>query len=726
MRTDIDGKASAENKDYYLLVIDGNGKIKFANSFLVSAFGLNQNEILGSVFFDFLDAEHVTGFRNSIETLKSEKKNALVETTVRNGSLHWIKWEISCLPSSAPGEEVKYLCQGYDIADKARVTKMRVITQKNYQTIVEGLNTGIILQDASGQVLAANKKAAELFDTCIENIYDDAAFRNLWARTESENGPLSFETSPPAIALKTGKAENNKVISFTDRSGQTRYLVINSQPLFEENKSTPVSVVSSFFDSTREKMLEKKAQERSVLFRTFMNNTPNLSWIVDEDACLLFANNIFLKFLGLSGAAINKNIMELLPKEIGEALYSKHIKVFETGLPLQTQEKMFRADGSELVFWINLFPIEKVGDKKLIGGEAINITERIKTETQLKSTVERLTNLSNITNDAIWEWDMRTGIVYRNEKLKELIGFSNMQDMHGLSWWLRRIHPDDRNRVSDKVNEAAEKGVKSWEDEYRFRCADGHYKYIYDRGFIVYENNVPVKMIGSLHDMTQVKQLEQKLLAEKLQKQKDITETIFNVQEKERTRIGHELHDNVNQILTTSKLFLDMISAADKKHDELKKKVSEYILLAIEEIRKLSKEMVTPQLKENGLTASITSLVAELNATNKLNILFHHQDDIEMLSMPKKVTLFRIIQEQVKNVLKYSRAKNLIINLHMQNENVELLIEDDGVGFDPSQTRRGIGLSNIYERTRFYNGEVVIKTAPGKGCKLKVTLPTFE
>jgi len=459
---------------------------------------------------------------------------------------------------------------------------------------------------------------------------------------------------------------------------------------------------------------------------TFMKNSPNLSWIVDEEARLLFANNTFLCFLGLDETAINRNIMDLLPRVIGEALYEKHKKVLETGQPLQTQEKMFWANGSEVVFWISLFPIDPVNEKKLIGGEAINITERVKAETQLKSAVDRFTTFSQITNDAIWEWDMRTGIVYRNEKLKELIGFSNMQDKHGLSWWLKRIHPEDRNRVSDKVNEAAEKGLQSWQDEYRFKCSDGQYKYIFDRGFIVYENNVPVKMIGSLHDMTQVKQLEQKLVAEKLQKQKDITETIFRVQEKERTRIGIELHDNVNQILTTSKLFLDMISVKDKKHEDLKKKISEYILLAIEEIRRLSKEMVTPQLKENGLITSITNLVEELKQTNTLGIQFHYQDDIEMLSIPKKVTLFRIIQEQVKNVLKYSRAKNLIIHLQMQNENVELLIEDDGTGFDPSHTRRGIGLSNIYERTRFYNGKVAIDTAPGKGCKIKVTLPTFD
>ena len=82
-----------------------------------------------------------------------------------------------------------------------------------------------------------------------------------------------------------------------------------------------------------------------------------------------------------------------------------------------------------------------------------------------------------------------------------------------------------------------------------------------------------------------------------------------------------------------------------------------------------------------------------------------------------------IVQEQVKNTIKYSKAKYLVIDLRMNAEDVQLIIEDDGVGFDPNQTRRGIGLSNIYERTRFYSGTVKIKTEPNRGCRMIVKIP---
>ena len=89
----------------------------------------------------------------------------------------------------------------------------------------------------------------------------------------------------------------------------------------------------------------------------------------------------------------------------------------------------------------------------------------------------------------------------------------------------------------------------------------------------------------------------------------------------------------------------------------------------------------------------------------------------------KKVTLFRIVQEQLKNIIKHSQASKVDIYLENKEGNTQLMIKDNGIGFDTKQTHSGIGLSNIYERTRFYNGTVDIQTSPGNGCTIVVTIP---
>ncbi|MEO7983763.1 MAG: PAS domain-containing protein, partial [Bacteroidota bacterium] len=431
----------------------------------------------------------------------------------------------------------------------------------------------------------------------------------------------------------------------------------------------------------------------------------------------------FFKYFSLDPKkAINKKIAELVPPEVANSLYDKHLQVLETGVPVELVEKVQWANGTDFVFHVNLFPIEGVTSKKMLGGQAVNLTEKFAAEKQLRETNNRLLLLTGAAANAIWEWDMQTGHIFRNDALMDMIGY-HLEKPMGLSWWLRRIHPEDRNRLSDKVKDTTDRNLQSWEDDYRFKCADGNYKHMHDKGFVVYENGLPVKMIGSLQDVTGLKELENQLMEEKFQRQQEISETVIRVQEKERTRIGHELHDNVNQILSTVKLFVDMLKPSGKEEKEIKKKSIDYIMLAIDEIRKLSKELAVPQLNQKGLIESISTLVEDIHLSTSIKIKFTHDQENELASPGKKVTLFRIVQEQLKNILKHSNATHIDIYLQCKDNNLQLTIRDNGIGFDSKQTQRGIGLSNIYERTRFYNGQVDIQTAPGKGCCVAISIP---
>lgn len=714
-------KSDGVDKDYYLMIVDSTGLIHFANSYLITNLGLSHYEIPRYNFFQLLESDQLKEFQVTLSGVQASNCPAEIELSAKNGSFHWIKWEISKFIAHSPSDE-KFFCIGYDIVGKRKVKKMQQVAKRNYEAIMEGLSVGVIMQDRNGEVLAANKRAAQIFETSIEELYLLDEFKSLWRSTKQNEEPLSFETSPPMRAVRHGTVESNIQLVFQTQSGELKTLVVNSQPLFENNSPVPVSVVTSVIDVTRECELEKEVHHQQVLFDTFQNNTPHLSWMVDESAHLLYANASFFKYLNLDRSAIGKNILQVVPKEIAISLENKHRQVLKTGLPQRAQEKMFLADGTQLVFWINLFLVQSTDGKKIIGGEAINITDRYKTEERLQQVNERLKYLSHITTDAIWEWNLQTGQVLRNQVLKEIIGFGS-NNSQSLVWWFRRVHPDDRRRLYITIRNIIKTKQQRWESEYRFKRSSGEYMNVLDRGYVMYEEEKPVKMIGSLHNITQLKELEAKLVKEKINHQKAITETIFAVQEKERTRMGHELHDNVNQILSTCKLFMEMMKPVTPSDELLRSKVTEYILAAIEEIRRLSKEMVTPQLRENGIVASVSSLVADLKAAHPMNVLFFHEEGIESLSSGKKVALFRIIQEQVKNVLKYSSANNLTICLNADEKNGILIIEDDGIGFDVKQTRRGIGLSNIYERTKFYDGTVSIKTAPGQGCRIIVTIP---
>jgi signal transduction histidine kinase len=202
-------------------------------------------------------------------------------------------------------------------------------------------------------------------------------------------------------------------------------------------------------------------------------------------------------------------------------------------------------------------------------------------------------------------------------------------------------------------------------------------------------------------------------------------EAIIRAQQEERARLGHELHDNVNQILASAQLFLGQLEPDSGEFRQVKTRTSEILTLAIEEIRSLSRDMVMPNFNEMGLTGSIRQLVGDLQYCKPFEIRFLHDNrkSIESLDEHRKITLFRIVQEQIKNIIKYARAKHVVIDLQGNENHVRLEIADDGKGFDPVTTPQGLGLSNIYERTKLYRGEVSLETAPGRGCTLIVLLP---
>lgn len=714
-----------KQKGLFLTLIDGEGNIVCANARMVKELHLNDPRQQRVSFFELVNPTNLQEFKAAISRTEEEHAPVLTELYLKNGYYHPMKWQVSRLDNQLE-EGSFFLCIGHKLVDETRMKKFNELGEKNYQLIVEALNAGVLFQDREGEIIAVNRKTAEIFDTSLERLYELTNIEQLWNTAwdiRNNNGEkVWFRDTPIMKALQTG-AGHTEVLMTRLRSGECRWMQFSSQPLIETGNTTPYAVVTNIVDVTNEKKLIAELRERKALFQAMTGQTPNLAWVVDEQGNLFFASRSFYKYFGLEEAtSIGKNIGEVVPSAVSKALYRKHIDVLESGKAVEMVEEVKWADGKENVFHISIFPIEGTTGRKMVGGHAVNMAEKYETEKRLREVNDRLLLLTRATTDAIWEWDMQTGYIFRNDALMDMIGYQ-LDDPKGLSWWLRRIHPDDRNRVSDKVKDSTENYKQSWTEEYRFKCADGQYKHMRDKGYIVYENGLPVKMIGSLQDITSVRNLESQLMEEKLQRQKEISETVIRVQEMERTRIGHELHDNVNQILSTTKLFVDMLTPTTKQEKEIKQKSISYLIMAIEEIRKLSKELVLPQLTDKSLVESVKTMIDDIQMTTDLKIKFTHDLEQGILTPGVQVTLLRIAQEQLKNILKHSKAKNTEILLQSKEGETVLVIKDDGKGFESGQTHRGIGLSNIFERARFYNGRSEVETAPGKGCKLTVTIP---
>jgi PAS domain S-box-containing protein len=230
-------------------------------------------------------------------------------------------------------------------------------------------------------------------------------------------------------------------------------------------------------------------------------------------------------------------------------------------------------------------------------------------------------------------------------------------------------------------------------------------------------------MQAIVNDVTERIRLEMELALQHKLKQQQITEVVLGAQERERFELGQELHDNINQILATSKLYLDVAIEEKEPRIELLAKSRRNISVAIEEIRKLTKDLITPSLNDLGLVQSIKELIRSIQSAGKMKIRLNISGlDEESLQPEQKINIYRIIQEQLNNILKHAQAGMVLIELNKVKEQVRLRLVDDGKGFDPRIRRKGVGISNIISRAELYNGKVEIESAPGKGCQLVVIL----
>jgi PAS domain S-box-containing protein len=720
-------QASGRPNDLFLTLINEDGLITSANSIMIKELHLDHPRIGTTNFFDLVHPSHIHNFRKLFDNKTVNSSSQGIELYVKNGHYHPMKWHVNYIREDNSSKKT-YLCLGYNILDHARRKKFNNLVRNNHQLLIENFS-GIIFHDANGDIVATNQKTAAIFNSSLEELYSldniGQSWNTKWAISDENGLPLQFEEAPFIKALRTGRPQKQTLL-IKLANGEDRWITFHSQALPAKETGGDFSVVSSIIDVTNERRLSRQLKEKDSMIYSFLQQTTQLAWVIDDEAILHFASKAFYDHFGIDEKRdSNKRVTDLVPGTVTKALFEQHQKVFNTGKALETTQRVQWADGSTLISHINLFPLGTIDGKKLVGGQAVHLPDRRDLERELHEANQRLVNLNRTTSDAIWEWDMKSGRVFQNEILLGMIGYQPDR-LRGISWWLRNIHSEDRHRIADKIKDATERHLQAWDDEYQFKCADGNYKHIRHKGYVVYEDGLPVKMIGSLNDVSGFKALENRLADEKIKRQKEISEAVIRAEEKERTQIGRELHDNVNQLLSATKLFVDVLKPHGKEQQLIKTKSIQYIQLAIDEIRKVSKELVAPQLKDEGLVESIRELVEDLELVSPVKIQFIHELESERLSPGIKITLFRIVQEQLKNILKHSKAENTSILLHSGNGQLELTIEDDGAGFDPKQTYPGIGLNNIRERVKFYNGDVEIRAGLGTGCKLLVRIPIGE
>jgi two-component system sensor histidine kinase UhpB len=337
-----------------------------------------------------------------------------------------------------------------------------------------------------------------------------------------------------------------------------------------------------------------------------------------------------------------------------------------------------------------------------------------------KALLARYDMLHRAIREAIIDYDFGSGTAIVNETMLRLLG-DEVPRINGFAdRFLAQVHPGDRERVRQQLRHFAAVGGAEWISRFKFRSTQDGYRDMRVQGLVLHdaETGEPQHMVFAMSDETDMLDARAQLLYQQMLARQEQSRSVIAAEERERERWAHELHDNVCQLLTAAGLLL----AQSANEDPMQARVRDLVSRSLNEIRQLSAAILPPEFAEDTLAESIISLVSNIQRIVDIELRLNLEEGLEeKLSAEHKLMIYRIVQEQLNNIVKYAAATTVTVTASLYENVVQLSVADDGKGFDPGTVGAGIGLRNIRSRLQVYSGTLDINSAPGAGCTLQAT-----
>jgi PAS domain S-box-containing protein len=359
---------------------------------------------------------------------------------------------------------------------------------------------------------------------------------------------------------------------------------------------------------------------------------------------------------------------------------------------------------------------------KVIADIFSNALKRKHTEGVLRESEERFRLVANTAPVMIWMSGPEKYFSYFNNPWLNFTGRTLSCELG--NGWADGVHIEDLHACLETFDQAFDQR-RSFQMEFRLRRHDGEYRWIADIGIPKFDTDGSFAgYIGSAIDVTERRLAEEALSA--------ISRRLIDAQEKERTRIARELHDDINQRLALLAIELGQLaqgsSTSPEKVGVRAHELSQVVSEIGTDIQAISHQLHSSKLEYLGIVAAAKSFCRELSEQQKIEVDFTHRDVPRDVSADVSLCLFRVLQEALHNAVKHSGVRRFEVQLAGAQGVIELTVRDSGVGFDNEAVLNnpGLGLISMRERVSLVSGYYSIVSEPMRGTKVSVRVPIVE
>lgn len=612
---------------------------------------------------------------------------------------------------NAEGKAVRLIGATQDITQRKEAEFQVIKSETHFRSLVQNSSdlTGIL--DERGYFLYASPPIKRILGYDSESMHGKNAFSFVHPDDVNllKNHLEKIHTEPE---------DKLRFVSFRFKNSDNEWRWLESKVTNMSNNAEVRGYIFNARDVTERKIAEAEIERLSIIAR----ETENAVYISDVDGNITWVNEAFTSITEFEPhEVIGKNPWEFLHGEETNPAMERIIRC------KRKQLKAFECDiinyaKSGRKYWVRIQTQPLFNDEgKLKNYFTIktDITKEKEAEEILIKSEERYRYLFNNNPACIMIWDLKSyKILEVNDSAIALYGYNRKEFLTKTIFDLRKKeHFEQIEQFAQKIRSLPQHhSVKVW----NHIDSNGNEMFMEITSHrIEYKNRLVVLALAN--NITEKVKLENELENERLLKQQEITQAVISAQELERQELGGELHDNINQILAGSRLYLGLATKELKIKHAYLSEADSLINTAILEIRKLSHSLIPPSLNDSELMGAIANIVKVTQQTAGIKIAVQAMGFDESKTDDKlKLGIYRIIQEQFNNIVKHANAQNVTLKLFQIANKTVLSIKDDGIGFDTTEKAKGVGLINIKTRVSLFNGSLSIISSPGKGCELRV------
>lgn len=529
-----------------------------------------------------------------------------------------------------------------------------------------------------------------------------------WAETEA----LNYRTDDREVMEK--EIDKLHIIETQHQAdGKIIWYDTSKIPL-RDSATNVIGVIGVSNDITDRKLAIDALKRSEEKYRTIANFTNDWEYWLDLNDNFVYCSPSCVKITGYKAENFihNPNLfLQIIHPDDLEKYLQHRIERFTHQSSSEFQFRIITNDGE--IRWIGHISqqvFNESGECIGIRGSNRDITERKKTEQQIKNSERKYKLLSKNINDGVFT--CRNGIIeYVNYSMSRIFGYEE-SELEGMKI-SQLIVPEHRDDFEIFISVEPTKNQTNNTD---IECKRKDNSTVFVEIFTNYVASEGL-LYGVIHDITEKKQIQEK----------NIIKAIIQTEEKERAHFSKELHDGLGPLLSTIKLYLQwsLRPKSNRSRKEIIMKAEEVLEEALTAVKEISNKLSPHLLTNYGLSSAVQSFVNKLEETHTIKIEF--QSNLSRrIEMEIEVALYRAIIECVNNTIKYAKARHIYLKINDTGNHIQLQYRDDGKGFDIVKIlleKKGLGLFNLQNRIQTIGGEIKMFSKQREGVNYQINIP---